>query len=365
MKKLSILMLLAVAFTFAYAQPEIKFDETTYDFGKIKEEGGKVIGRFTFTNVGNEPLELTNVRPGCGCTAANYSRGQIAPGEKGFIDATYNPYNRPGAFTKNIRVTTNEPKFTADEKATPHMIFIKGEVIKRPPTEFEIAGYTKTGGMLRIKEPDVAGNILNTQSRLDTFYVKNFWTKPVSITLDNAPEFVNEVYRSFGNELNPKEEGIIVLKYDANKRGKFGQTRDMINFKSNDSIEQTKRVHYAMNIKEDFSKMSAKQLKNAPVCSIDMNEISFGEVHKNAAKEQTIVIKNTGKTPLKVRAFDISSSLFKTNSSSMEIPAGGSANIVISFKANNRITTHNATIDVISNDPNNPIQTIKVTAKVI
>ena len=111
--------------------------------------------------------------------------------------------------------------------------------------------------------------------------------------------------------------------------------------------------------------MSAKQLKNAPVCSIDMNEISFGEVHKNAAKEQTIVIKNTGKTPLKVRAFDISSSLFKTNSSSMEIPAGGSANIVISFKANNRITTHNATIDVISNDPNNPIQTIKVTAKVI
>ena len=160
MEKLSLLLLAVFTVLVCLAQPEIKFENTTYDFGKIKEEGGKVTGKFIFTNVGNQPLELTNVRPGCGCTAANYTIGAIAPGEQGYIEATYNPYNRPGAFNKNIRVTTNEPRFTENEKATPHMIFIKGEVIKRPPTEFEKAGYTKSTGMVRIKEPNVTHNLL-------------------------------------------------------------------------------------------------------------------------------------------------------------------------------------------------------------
>ncbi len=364
MKKLSLLLLLAVAFVFSYAQPEIKFESNTYDFGKIKEEGGKVTGRFNFTNVGNQPLELVSVRPGCGCTAANYTHGQIAPGESGYIEATYNPYNRPGAFTKNIRVTTNEPKFQENDKATPHMIFIKGEVIKRPPTEFEIAGYTKTGGMLRIKEPDVAHNVLNTQSQLDTFYVRNFWNKPVSIQLDNAPEFISEVNRNFGSELAPGKEGFIVLKYDASKRGKFGQQRDMINFKTNDSIEQTKRVHYAMNIKEDFSKLSAKQLKNAPVSSIEVEKLEYGEVARNSTNTKRFVIKNTGKSPLIIRALESSSSLFKVSAPSMEVPAGGSQEIIVVFKANNRNTTHRSTIDVITNDPNHPIYSVSASATV-
>ena len=85
MKKLSLLLLAVLTCIVCIAQPEIKFENTTFDFGKIKEEGGKVTGKFIFTNVGNEPLELTNVRPGCGCTAANYTKVAIAPGEQGYI----------------------------------------------------------------------------------------------------------------------------------------------------------------------------------------------------------------------------------------------------------------------------------------
>ncbi len=364
MKKLSLLFLLVVAFVISYAQPEIKFESTTYDFGKIKEEGGKVTGKFIFTNVGNQPLELKSVRPGCGCTAANYSHGEIAPGEKGYIEATYNPYNRPGAFTKNIRVTTNEPKFIENDKATPHMIFIKGEVIKRPPTEFEIAGYTKTAGMLRIKEPDVVHTLLNTQYVLDTFYVKNFWTKPISIELHNAPEFISEQKRSFGTELAPNQEGYIILKYDASKRGKFAQVRDLINFITNDSVEKTKRVHYSINIKEDFSKLTPKQLKMAPISTIEETEMNFGEVGKNITSTKKFIVKNTGKSPLIIRALESSSSLFTLNSQLMEIPVGGTSEVTVTFKSNNRITTHKATIDVITNDPNHPIHTINIEAKV-
>ena len=57
-----------------FAQPAIQFDATTIDFGNIKEEDGKVSGRFEFTNTGNKDLLLTGVKPGCGCTAADYTK---------------------------------------------------------------------------------------------------------------------------------------------------------------------------------------------------------------------------------------------------------------------------------------------------
>ena len=365
MNKLCLLLLAILTCIVCLAQPEIKFENTTYDFGKIKEEGGKVTGKFIFTNVGNEPLELTNVRPGCGCTAANYTKGAIAPGEQGYIEATYNPYNRPGAFNKNIRVTTNEPRFTENEKATPHMIFIKGEVIKRPPTEFEKAGYTKSNGMLRIKEPNISHNMLNTEIVNDTFYVRNFWTKPVSFQLNKQQEFITEVYRNFGAELAPGQEGFFILKYDASKRNGFGQLKDMVIFQTNDSLEPVKRIHYAINIKEDFSKLTAKQLKNAPVCEITTDSINMGNIQKNTSRTQTFQLKNNGKSPLIIRGFETSVPMFSATSNLMNIPAGGTAEITVTIKAPNRASEQKATLDIITNDPANPIRTVKLSAKIL
>ncbi len=364
MKKLSLLFVLIAACVIGNAQPKIQFEKTTHDFGKIKEEGGKVTGKFEFTNVGTEDLLLTNVRPGCGCTAANYTKEAIAPGQKGYIEATYNPYNRPGNFNKNIRVTTNEPQFTDGSNTAPHMIFIKGEVLKRPATEFEKAGYTKTNGMARFFEPNVSHNVLNTESVLDTFKVRNFWKKPVSYEMNNTLECVSEVYRSFGKELQPGQEGIIVLKYDASKRNAFGQVKDMVVYTTNDSIEAKKLIHYAMNIKEDFSKLTKKQLKKLPVASYSITEYDFGKVQKNSQSSVDVVLTNTGKSPLIIRALSSSSSMFKQSASITEIPEGANSVIKVTFKANSRAGVNKATLEVITNDPNNPIQVINLKALV-
>ena len=365
MKKLSLSILMVVAFVFCYAQPKIQFDQTTYDFGQIREEGGKVTGKFEFTNVGNEPLELTQVRPGCGCTAANYSKGKIAPGEKGYIEATYNPYNRPGHFNKNIRVTTNEPQFIEDSKTAPHMIFIKGEVLKRPATEFEKAGYTKTAGMARFFEPNVSHNLLNTESVLDTFKVRNFWTKPVNFRLESTTPYITEQYRSFGGDLQPNEEGIIVLKYDAGKRGAFGQMKDAVTYITTDSIEVKKQLHFAVNIKEDFSKLTPKQLKKAPVAVYSLEEFDFGQVQKNSMHEMEFQVTNNGKNPLIIRNMASSSSMFKANATLSEIPAGATSTVKVTFKSNNRAGMQKVTLEVITNDPANPVKIITLKGQIM
>lgn len=353
-----------VSFCMMNAQPEIKFDSQTYDFGKIKEEGGKVTGRFEFTNVGNEDLILVNVKPGCGCTAANYSKEPIAPGKKGYIEATYNPYNRPGAFNKNIRVTTNEPRFE-QENAVPHMIFIKGEVLKRPPTQFEQAYYTNGNGMARVKVGSVTHNMLNTEVVRDTFKVRNFWDKPVSFKLEQKQDFVTEVSRSFGESLQPGQEGFIILQYDAGKRNSFGQMKDMVVFLTNDSIEPRKSIHYAVNIKEDFSKLTDKELKMAPAAVYSTISYAFGDVQKNTQSVAKITIKNTGRSPLLIRQVVANSGYFKASSDVREVPVNGTATVTVTFKASNRPGMQKATIEVVTNDPANPVQVIDVNANIL
>ena len=245
------------------------------------------------------------------------------------------------------------------------MIFIKGEVIKRPPTEFEKAGYTKSNGMLRIKEPNVAHNLLNTEVVFDTFYVRNFWTKSISFSLEKKNNYITEIYRNFGAELMPGQEGFFVLKYDASARNSFGQVKDMITFQTNDSIEPVKRIHYANNIQEDFSKLSAKQLKNAPVCVISTDSVGMGNLQKNTARSETLRVTNTGKSPLIIRNLETSIPMFSAASNLMTIPAGGSAEITVTLKAPSRASSQNATLDIITNDPANPVRTVKLSAKIL
>jgi len=84
----------------------IKWDQEMHDFGEI-EKGKPVTYEFSFTNNTKETVLITNVRPACGCTAANYTKTPIKPGEKGMVAATFNAAN-VGVFQKSVTITTNE-----------------------------------------------------------------------------------------------------------------------------------------------------------------------------------------------------------------------------------------------------------------
>src|SRR5574343_634406 len=67
----------------------------------------KEIHEFTFTNNTKETILITNVKPACGCTAANYTKTPIKPGEKGMVAATFNAAS-VAPFQKSVTVMTNE-----------------------------------------------------------------------------------------------------------------------------------------------------------------------------------------------------------------------------------------------------------------
>jgi hypothetical protein len=110
MKKLILMCAVVLGFALtASAQTdtkaEFKFTAEKYDFGKIPQ-GKPVSTNFEFTNIGEEPLILTEVKPTCGCTIADYTRTPVKKGDKGVIKITYNAAV-VAPFNKTIIVTSN------------------------------------------------------------------------------------------------------------------------------------------------------------------------------------------------------------------------------------------------------------------
>ncbi|MFO7789241.1 MAG: DUF1573 domain-containing protein [Bacteroidales bacterium] len=99
----------------------IVFEKTTHDYGTIKQNADGNC-EFEFTNTGENPLVLSNVRASCGCTVPTWPRKPIQPGETGLIKVKYNTA-RMGSFNKSITVSSN----AANERV---MLRIKGKVIQ-------------------------------------------------------------------------------------------------------------------------------------------------------------------------------------------------------------------------------------------
>lgn len=106
------LFLACAAITLMAQAPAIHFDRTHYDFGRITPDR-KVAAKYRVTNTGNAVLNITQVRPSCGCTATVIGKWSIAPGESTDLEATFDPRGLKGGVRKSIEVVCNDPKTPA------------------------------------------------------------------------------------------------------------------------------------------------------------------------------------------------------------------------------------------------------------
>ena len=96
--------------------PQAKFELTTVDYGSI-EQNSDPYRYFKFTNIGNEPLIISKAKGSCGCTAPEWPKEPIMPGETSEIKVRYDT-KRVGPFTKTVTLTTNMAQPTVVLKIT-------------------------------------------------------------------------------------------------------------------------------------------------------------------------------------------------------------------------------------------------------
>jgi len=129
MKKIILIATLLVnAVVFAQDGPKIEFKDkdNTIDYGKVTKEEDSGLRVFEFTNTGNQPLLIKDVKSSCGCTVPSFSKDPIMPGKTGKIEVKYNM--NPGPIRKTITVESNAVNVDEGRVA----LKIKGEVIIKP-----------------------------------------------------------------------------------------------------------------------------------------------------------------------------------------------------------------------------------------
>jgi hypothetical protein len=123
MKKVITILFIGVMSLGLMAQEKvakIEFKTEVIDYGTI-EKGSDGVRVFEFTNTGNAPLIISNVRSTCGCTVPEKPDGPIMPGKTGEIKVKYDT-NRVNPIRKTITVISNADRPTVALK-------IKGTVI--------------------------------------------------------------------------------------------------------------------------------------------------------------------------------------------------------------------------------------------
>ena len=339
------------------AGPAISFKETSHDFGTIKEADGDVTYDFTFTNKGDSPLLIYRALASCGCTNPEFSKAPIAPGATSTIRVTFSTMDRPGSFHKTITLYTN------DKLAPNVVLIISGEVMpmgSNPETNypFNLQGLRINRNYINILQAKI-GSI-----KSEVIEMMNTTNAPLNIQFSNVPKHIHIV--ASNTKLKPNETGVITLKYMAELAKDYGKREDSFYLYTNEKYKTnpTNKIQMVATITEDFSNLSASQLKNAPIGTFSESRIDFGKMTKGSSKTLTVNLTNTGKSNLLIRKIIPEYNGIIVNSSTKTIPPGKFARISITLNAGTFEGSVVQRVTFYSNDPRSSINRIFLTAQV-
>ncbi len=336
------------------AKPVLTFGKLIHDFGEVKEDGGPVSYTFEFTNKGGQPLVIHNVQASCGCTTPEWTRTPIQPGGKGTLKATFDPRNRPGSFNKSITVISNsqQPNET---------LRIIGVVVPKVQTLEDI--YPRQMGDLRLKSSHLSFTRVEPGSqKTERLEIVNTSKQAMNISFSGLPGHL--ILKLEPPILAPGGKGNIVALFDANKISDWGFIVDQVFLTINGVQNSDNRLSVSATIEEDFSKMSADQLENAP--DIQFSEISFdfGDIKTGDKVSHTFNVTNKGKTPLVLRKVKASCGCTATQPDKTNILPGETANIIVAFDSRGREGRQNQSITVYSNDPKKSTMLLRISANI-
>ncbi|RDI13093.1 DUF1573 domain-containing protein [Flavobacterium sp. AG291] len=118
-------VLLLTTVSYAQSGAKMEFKSDTVDYGNTSKETDNGIRFFEFTNTGDAPLIIKDVKSSCGCTVPSWPKEPIAPGKSGKIEVKYNM--TPGPIRKTITVQSNAVNHSDGVVA----LKIKGDVTKK------------------------------------------------------------------------------------------------------------------------------------------------------------------------------------------------------------------------------------------
>ena len=352
-KRVIPLILLALCALTASAQERLTFRPDTWDFGSIRESDGRVSHTFTGVNGSDSPLEILDVVTTCGCTVPDFSKKPILPGEKTQVTVTYDPANRPGAFTKELWVYSSEKRKIAT-------LTLQGSVIPRQKTVEELYP-VDAGGGLRLASTRYAFSYIYQGKQVQgTIGYANTSKRPVRLEL--RPETASGLLRAdYPKQIAPGERGEINFSYliPADKP-RYGTVRDALEVTVDGRSNGTTVVTHGIGVDPQPEDATQK----APKADFSENILKFGPVkHAGPVRRMHFTLSNTGDAELIVRAVEGEGHIATTFAPGRKITPGDSLRCEVLLDPRTQdygvLTEH---LVVVTNDPVRPMRRIRVSA---
>lgn len=349
--RLTALCLLLLVFSGSAAQlvEPILFKEKIHDFGEIVEAAGPAEHEFTFTNTSTRPIKILSVQASCGCTTPGWSKDLIAPGQSGFIKASFDPKGRPGYFNKTLSVTT-------DFDRNPIVLQIKGSVVDKLSGA---AVLTASNGQLRFRNNSFnLGKIyVNKAVEPKEFTVQNAGTEEIKFTKVVAPDYLKV---SVPERLKAGEQGTLKIAYDTKARSQYGFLSDRIEVVTTDTENPVKSFSVYATAEEYFPALTPEEVAKAPALLVDKYEADFARVKQGSNVNQESILTNRGKQNLELRFVQSNCTCLTVVVDKHMLKPGESTTLRWTLSTAGRIGTQNKAITIYSNDPRNPVQRITI-----
>ncbi|MBO7119202.1 MAG: DUF1573 domain-containing protein [Bacteroidaceae bacterium] len=337
-----------------WAQPRFVPDT---DIKKVGEVEFQVPRHFSlgFTNKGDKPLLIKEVKASCGCLDVSFPRGPVAAGSRGEISLTFDA-KMLGSFYKEVEVMTN-----ASDK--PFYAAIQGTVVTEVhdySDEFPIdLGNVRL--MTNIVEFDDVNHGDHPTAELRLMNADRTAFRP---ELMHLPPYLSAEY--LPEDIPAGKAGTIRLTLDSEKLSSLGlnQTSIYLSRYMGDKIGDTNEILVSAILLPSFADLSDEALAKAPELSISESTVDMGSFNGKKSITRTILLTNTGQSDLHIQQVQVFNKAIGVSIDKSTIRPGKSTKLKISVSAHYiRKNKGRMRVLLITNAPQQAKQYINVDIK--
>lgn len=321
------------------------------DCGQV-EYNVPVTAEFELINNGNKSLRISEVQTSCGCMVADYPQQAIQSGEKFLVRVTFDS-RQMGHFDKFADVCT-------EGSDTPLMLRMKGVVVR------EVKDYSgdypyQIGALLADKNTLEFNDVNSGESPQLKIHIRNTGGETVEPVVMHLPDYLEADVSP--SKIKSGRAGVVTITLDSRKLDNLGltETKVFLGSKPGEKVDADKEINVSAVLLPTFQDMTDAELAMAPTIEVSEKELNLGAADGKKKLKGTIMIKNTGKSELRISNLQMFSSALSLSLNKSVLDPGEEAKLKVTANVERMKTSHSAPrVLMITNDPKNPKVEINV-----
>lgn len=349
-KNIIVLSVLATLSAELRAQDMVAANDVV-DCGQV-EYNVPVMAEFELTNNGNRSMRISEVQTSCGCMVADFPQKDIQAGEKFMVRMTFDS-KQMGHFDKYADVCVEG----SDE---PLMLRMKGVVVR------EVKDYSgdypyKIGTLLADRNTLEFNDVNNGETPQLKIHIRNTGGETAEPVVMHLPDYLEADVSP--SKIKSGRAGVVTITLDSRKLDDLGltETKVFLGNKPGDKVDSDKEISVSAVLLPQFQDMTEAELAFAPAIEVSEKELNLGAADGKKKLKGTVMIKNTGKSELRISNLQMFSSSLSVSLNKSVLDPGEEAKLKVTANVERmKKSKSEPKVLMITNDPNNPKVEINV-----